>query len=200
MNTLIKSSIIGLLTTLLCGVASAESNWSLRVGVHMVEPDSDNGGLVQVDSATSLTFDITYRINPNWRVEILAAAPFNHDINLVGAAKVAEADHLPPTVSVQYFFLPENSFSPFIGLGANATIFFNEETSGALAGTTLELDTSIGVAASLGADIRLSKNMFATGVVRFIDIETDASLDGVDIGTVAIDPVVFGLSLGWQFD
>ena len=46
----------------------------------------------------------------------------------------------------------------------------------------------------------LGKNMFATGIVRFIDIETDASLDGVDIGTVVIDPVVFGLSVGWRFD
>ena len=92
MNILIKLSIISLLSALFCGAALAESNWSLRVGAHTVEPDSDNGGLVQVDSGTSLTFDITYRINPNWRVEILAAAPFNHEISLVGATKVAETD------------------------------------------------------------------------------------------------------------
>lgn len=199
MNIFSKLATATLCTVALCGIAQAESNWSLRVGAHSVDPDSDNGAVVTVDAGTSLTFDVTYRFNPNWRLEILAAAPFTHDINLIGGSKVAETDQLPPTVSLQYFFLPEQAFSPFVGIGANATIFFNEETSGALAGTDLELDASFGLAASLGADIQLSDNWFATAVVRYMDIESDATLDGASIGTVRIDPIAFGLSLGWRF-
>lgn len=192
--------MVVMLSLFLCGIAHAESNWSIRVGAHFVEPDSDNGGLVDVKSGVSPTFDITYRINPNWHLEILAAVPFNHDIALVGGTKVAATDQLPPTVSLQYHFLPDATFRPFVGLGANATIFFNEETTGALSGTVLNLDPSFGLAASLGADMQIGKNWFASAVVRHIEIETDATLDGVDIGSVTIDPIVYGLNLGWRFD
>jgi outer membrane protein len=34
---------------------------------------------------------------------------------------------------------------------------------------------------------------------RYIDIETDATLDGADLGTVEIDPWVYGLHLGFKF-
>ena len=73
-----------------------------RVGLHAVQPKSDNHAVVNVDSATTLTFDATYFFAPHWGVELLAAVPFTHDINLNGAGKVAETKHLPPTLSLQY--------------------------------------------------------------------------------------------------
>src|SRR5690606_18520805 len=114
-------------------------------------------------------------------------------------AKVGETKHLPPTVSLQYHFAPAAKFRPYVGVGVNYTLFFSEDTQGALAGSKLELDPSFGLAAQLGADIALNDDWFVNLDLRWVDIDTDATLDGASLGSVAIDPVVFGLSIGRRF-
>ena len=78
--------------------AQDTGDWIWRVGVHNVRPKSDNHAVVNVDTGASLTFNGTYLFAPNWGVEVLAAMPFAHDINLNGGGKVAETKHLPPTL------------------------------------------------------------------------------------------------------
>lgn len=180
-------------------------DWLVRVGGHNVNPKSDNNDLVEVDDATQLTFDITYFMANNWAVEVLAAIPFSHDISIDGGPRVGDTKHLPPTVSAQYHFIPDGNIRPYVGLGVNYTIFFQEDTTGPLAGTDLELDASIGLAAQVGVDFDIGENIFVNAVVRYIDIEADAKVKNVadvgtlDVGTVEIDPVAFGLSLGMRF-
>lgn len=171
----------------------------LRAGFHTVNPKSDNGDVVEVKEDTMLTFDATYMLSPNWGVELLAALPFEHDIALIDGPTVASTKHLPPTVSVLYHFLPDAQFQPYVGLGVNVTLFFDEDTRGALAGSDLNLDTSVGAAAVAGVDVDLGARWFMNADLRYLDIETDAELDGQDLGTVEIDPWAFGLSLGYRF-
>jgi outer membrane protein len=175
------------------------ADWIFRVGAHNVNPKSDNHAVVNVDDGTSLTFNLTYMVNDNVGVELLAAAPFKHDINLNGGGRVAETKHLPPTLSLQYHFMPQARFRPYVGAGLNYTLFFSEDTTGALAGTRLELDPSFGIAAQLGADIQLNDSWFLNFDVRWFDIDADAKLDGADLGTVAIDPFAVGISVGRKF-
>jgi outer membrane protein len=185
----------------LAGVAQAgdSSPWILRVGAHDVEPKSTNHPVVNVDAARMLTFNLTRKLNDNWGVEVLAALPFQHDINLNSGGKVADVKHLPPTVSVQYHFAPHAKFRPYVGAGLNATIFFSEHTTGALAGADLDLDTSFGPAAQLGMDLDISENWFLNADLRWMNIDTAAKLDGASLGNVAIDPVTFGISVGRKF-
>lgn len=35
--------------------------------------------------------------------------------------------------------------------------------------------------------------------VRWIDIDTDVSVDGAGVGTVNIDPIVYGVFVGYRF-
>ena len=136
----------------------------------------------------------------NWAVEVLAAYPFEHDIALVDdGSKVGSTKHLPPTVSLQYHFLPDSTFQPYIGAGINYTTFFSEKTYGLLEGSSLSLDSSWGLAAEVGADFMLGDTWFLNVNVRYIDIETDAKLDGDPLGTVAIDPMVYGAHVGLRF-
>jgi outer membrane protein len=179
--------------------AAEPSTWILRIGAHDVAPKSNNHAVVNVDAAKMLTFNLTRMIDERWGVEILAALPFRHDINLNGGGKVAEVKHLPPTVSLQYHFAPEARFRPYAGVGLNATIFFSEHTTGALDGADLELDSSFGAAAQLGMDFDISADWFLNADVRWIDIDTGAKLDGVSLGDVAIDPLTFGISIGRRF-
>jgi len=172
----------------------------LRVGVGTVDPKSNNGDVVSVDSGTAVVFNGTYFFTPNLAFEILAATPFSHDINLAeDGTKVGETKHLPPTFSLQYHFSTAGAFKPYVGAGLNYTLFFDESTTGPLAGLDLKLDDSFGVAAQLGADFDVSEKMFVNVDVRWMNIETDAQLDGEAVETVKIDPIVYSLNLGWKF-
>jgi len=179
--------------------AQDAGDWIWRVGVHNVRPKSDNHDVVNVDAGASLTFNATYFLAPNSGVELLAAMPFAHDINLNGGGKVAETKHLPPTLSLQYHFNPDGAWRPYVGAGLNYTLFFDEKTVGALQGSDLELDPSWGLAAQAGLDVDLGSDWFVNADARWFDIDTDAKLNGTDLGTVEIDPYAFGLSIGRRF-
>ena len=102
-------------------------------------------------------------------------------------------------MSVQYHFNPEGSVRPYIGAGLNYTLFFEEETTGALEGADLELDSSFGPAAQIGLDIALGPKWLLNIDARWFDIDTDANVNGTSIGTVEIDPYAVGVSVGWKF-
>ncbi|MDY0068040.1 MAG: OmpW family outer membrane protein [Steroidobacteraceae bacterium] len=179
--------------------AQDAGRWIWRAGMHTVQPKSHNHSVVNVDSAAMLTFSGAYKFTPHLGVEVLGGAPFKHDINLNGGGQVAETKHLPPTVSLQYYVNPNSAVRPYVGLGLNYTLFFSEETTGALAGSKLELDPSFGLAAQAGVDIAFATDWFINLDARWIDIDTDAKLDGAHIGSVEIDPYVFGVSIGRSF-
>ncbi len=214
------------------GVASAHEagEWIVRAGIGNVDPKSDNLELgtftvpvgltiantaVQVDSGASLTINGTYMFTDNWALDILGALPFSHDIavsssDLAGDLPLGETKHLPPTVSVQYHFTPEAAFQPYVGLGLNYTTFFDEEVTSEAVGvgvTDISLDDSFGLALQVGADFEINEQWLVNVDLRYIDIETDATLttnDGttvgsLDAGTVEIDPLVYSISIGYRF-
>ncbi len=146
-----------------------------------------------------ITFSVLRMLTDTWGVELLGALPFKHDISLINGPRVGSTKHLPPTLSVVYYLLPAAQFQPYLGLGVNVTLFFDEDTRGALAGSDLDLDTSVGAAAVIGLDVDLGDNWFLNADVRYMDIETDAKLDGADLETVKIDPWAFGLNVGYRF-
>lgn len=180
--------------------AYEKGDWLVRVGVGNVDPKSSNGLVASVDSGTALVFNGTYFFTPNLGFEILAATPFSHDIKLASdGTKVGETKHLPPTFSLQYHFVTDGGFRPYVGAGLNYTLFFDEETTGPLSGSSLSLDDSVGLAAQLGADFDISDKMYLNFDLRWIDINTDAELDGAALEEVEIDPLVYSLTLGWRF-
>ncbi len=223
-----KRSILVLATVLLgsglCGAAFAHEagDWVLRAGVGQVNPKSDNFSQTEgdesitadVDSGTSLTLTGTYFFTQNWAFDILASWPFTHDIDATISdgsdtlsAKVAEVDHLPPTFSVQYHFLPDAAFQPYAGLGLNYTIFTSEDLNDVVVGgmnlgpigDSLSLDDSFGVAVQLGADWKFNDNWLVNFDLRWMDIDSDITVDGEEIGTVEIDPLVYSISIGYAF-
>ncbi len=198
----LKKAVLGIagVTLVAAGGMAEAAEWLVRAGAHTVEPKSGNHAVVHVDAGRSLTFNVTYRYAEHWGVEVLAAVPFSHDIRLnADGSKVGETRHLPPTVSLQYHFAPQAKIRPYAGVGVNGTIFFDERTTGALAGTDLSLGTSFGPAAQLGVDFAVNGDWFVNVDARWIDIDSDARLSGAGIGTVQIDPYAFGLSIGRRF-
>lgn len=184
--------------------AQQAGEWTIGIGAHQVNPTSDNGSVVggtldvEVGSDVKPTITAEYFIRDNLGIEVLASWPFEHDIDIVGIGRVGSTKHLPPTVSLQYHF-GTGTVKPFVGLGVNYTLFLSEDTEGALAGADLELDDSFGLAAHAGIDFEVGEKGAIRIDARWIDIDTDAKLNGTDIGTVEIDPLVYGLAYVFKF-
>lgn len=176
--------------------------WVLRFGAHVVDPTSDNGHLAgaktSVGSSMRPTFSIEYMLTPQWGFEALAALPFKHTLRLNGQ-RAATVRQLPPVLGVNYHFLAGAAVSPFVGLGVNYTHFYDANGVGPLSGTHVVAKDSWGAAAHGGIDFRLSERWILTADVRWIDIRSKIHVDGADVGKAKIDPLVYGLSVGWRF-
>lgn len=193
---------------LACPAASAHEagDWLFKVGATQVRPKSDNGtvldGSVNLDIGNSVrpSFTVTYMATRNLGIELLAAWPFQHDIRgSSGLGRIAQAKHLPPTLSLQWHFLPEARVQPYVGIGLNYTHFFDVDTRGALSGSDLELGDSWGIAGQVGVDVKLDDRWFVNADLRYVNISSKVKLDGQRIGTARVDPWVVTLGIGYRF-
>lgn len=183
-------------------LAAESPPWLLRIGVHEISPKSDAGTVagarLDVDSRIGPTFNIGYFLTPHWAIDVLAALPFKHDL-LLNGTKVGSTQQLPPTVSLQYHFLPNAAFSPYVAAGINYTTFWDDKLDGNLA--ALDIEDSWGLAGQLGLDIRLDPaGHWRLGMdLRYIDIDAKVKVAGADAGTAHVDPLAYGMTLGYRF-
>lgn len=196
--------------------AAQPGDWLLRAGVTSVNPDDSSGNVfvaggdlgvgVSVDNNAQLGLNLAYFINETWAIELLAATPFDHDISLDTVGALGSTKHLPPTLSALYYFdVGSETVHPYLGLGINYTIFFDEDftTANSNAGfSDLSLDNSFGLSTQIGVDVDINEEWAFNASMRWIDIDTDAEFTlGADRGSVSvdIDPYVFTLSVGYRF-
>jgi outer membrane protein len=190
-------------------------DWLFRVGGSLIDPKSNNGSLdltalgggperITVDDQWGVTFNVTYMYTANVGIELLAALPYKHDIRVDTLGNVGSVKHLPPTLSLQYHLNPRGVFQPYVGVGVNYTLFFSERERGALVdlGVNLDVDSSsFGFAAQVGFDYMITDRWFVNLDARWIDIDTEARIREVPEirGDVNIDPMVYGLHVGYRF-
>ncbi len=213
-------------------MAEGAGSYKVRVGITNVDPKSDNGIIAtgafptalagvpaDVQDDTTLTFNGVYMVTDNIGVELLAALPFDHDIDVPDVGTIGSAKQLPPTLSAQYYFNNNSAFTPYVGVGLNYTHFFSEKLTSGGAGTIrdllvggpfdgavaedIELDASFGVAYQIGVDYDIDEKWLINLDLRKIDIDTDVDLvtdvATVGIGEVNIDPTVISLNVGYKF-
>ena len=193
MKTLCIAALIAGATALPAAAQSA-GEWIVGIGASSVQPKDDNGTVagsldVEVDGNTRPTLTVEYFLRDNVGIELLAATPFQHDVNIKGVGKVGSVKHLPPVLSVNYHWDTGSAFRPYAGIGLNYTSFWGEDTQGALDGADLDLKHSFGLALQAGADWWLNDKSAIRGTLRWIDIDSDVYLNGSKIGEVEIDPI-----------
>ncbi len=202
----------------------------VRAGVTTVSPQEDSGFVelngstlslsggsskLNVDDDTQLGLTVSYVIDNNWAVELLAATPFKHTASGSGelaGLDIAEVKQLPPTLSAIYYFDTSNSLKPYLGAGINYTVFFDEKLTNeadstlsglGLTGGDVELEDSWGLALQVGLDYEINNNWLVNASVRWIDINTEAEIvfdNGNKItADVEIDPIVYTISVGYRF-
>ena len=199
--------------------AHKEGDFILRAGIAHVSPNDDSSNVlstddgVGVDSDTGIGFSGTWMLTDNWGFEILAALPFEHDINGTGSLNgvpIGSTKHLPPTFSFQYYpDVDSENFIPYFGLGVNYTKFFSEKSSSQLQGALgtndveLQLDDSFGLAGQFGADWKVGDNWYINTSVWYVQLDTEASVivNGATATTVDvdIDPWVVMIGFAWTF-
>jgi outer membrane protein len=199
-----------LLATLICGGALLAPQlaqagcfdqprpWTVRLGVHDIDPtggsSSTAAGAVSVKSKVGPTLNLDYRVCTYLTVDVLGALPYTHDIKLNGNV-VGSTRQLPPTVTLQYHPLADSAVDPFVGAGVNRTFFFNES----LPGANLQLSNTWGFTAQGGVDWKFAPSWVLGADLRYIQIEPDASVNGTPIGKVKIDPLAYGVNVGYRF-
>ena len=186
-------------------------------------PDGVNNATVDVNNNTQLGLTAAYMFTDNFGLELLAATPFSHSItgdDQLAGVDVGKTKHLPPTLSAQYYFGDKDSvFNPYIGVGVNYTIFFDEEVNqnlidtvntlptivglGGVSSMDMSLDDSFGLAAQVGMDVKIAENWYFNAALWYIDIGTTATLT-TDLGTthevdVDLDPWVLNVAIAYKF-
>lgn len=185
-----------------------KERWIIRARAVMVEPDesasiSPIGGTVDIDEQYVPELDFTYFFTRNIAAElILATTP--HDVTAIntslGQVDLGDVWLLPPTLTLQYHFLPDSAtFRPYVGVGVNYTHFYNAD-SGAV--DSIEYDDSFGYALQAGMDYGINENWAFNIDVKKVMINPDVTIrSGSSIinADVDINPWIFGAGIAYRF-
>lgn len=189
----------------------------VRARAVVVAPTEDSSGIeptfpndeVSVSNSFTPELDFTYFVTDNLGLELILATS-KHDIDgkngLGPIGELADTWVLPPTLTLQYHFIPKGKVRPYVGIGLNYTHFYSEDASdgleSAIGDTKVNLDDSFGYALQAGVDFDIGKNLFLNLDVKYIDIDTEAKLTTgnlVNKVKVSLDPIVAGVGVGMRF-
>ncbi len=176
---------------------AAQGDWLGRVRVINIDPDASSSALnLDVNSKVAPELDFSYFVTNNLALELILATR-RHEVT-AGGVPVGSVKHLPPTVLLQYHFLPDQQFRPYVGAGLNYTRFYDVN----LGGGTITVDkSSWGPAIQAGMDIAINKQFFFNIDVKKIWMDTDvkAAATGAPLANLKINPVIFGIGVGMKF-
>lgn len=184
--------------SMLAPVASqaADGPWLVRARAVKLDPANrgDIDGLA-INSKWLPEVDVTYFFTPNIAAELILTYPQRQDVSLNGA-DIGSLKHLPPVLSLQYHFTPESKYRPYVGVGLNYTRFSSVNI---LDGAGKLDKSSFGLAYGAGMDIQLSGPWYLNVDIKKVHIKTDVSSSGTKLGTFKVDPVLWGIGVGYRF-
>ncbi len=172
---------------------------------------------LKVDDNVIPELDISYYITKNIAAELILALGTKHDVKIsgdsagvIGDQNLGEVNLLPPTLTLQWHFRPDQTFDPYIGAGVNYTHMLDRNLkfkSGATAGDKIKIDSdSWGLVAQAGFDINLKDGWMINADVKYVQIDTDVKMKGpvtggnwTKIDSLDIDPWVIGIGIGKRF-
>ncbi|MDO9233398.1 MAG: OmpW family outer membrane protein [Methylotenera sp.] len=173
---------------------------------------------LQVDSNTIPELDISYYVTKNIALELILALGTKHDVktsaNGNGATllsrKLGEVNLLPPTLTAQWHFNPDQTFDPYVGAGISYVRAMDNGLTArtALGDGAIRIDRSNwGPALQAGFDVNLQDGWLVNFDVKKIWFDTDVKLNGAILGlpgyrkidSLDIDPLVVSVGIGKKF-
>jgi len=174
-----------------------------------VSPDANDAITTAAGGATGLhvnvsdsyvpTLGIAYFLSDNVALD-LTLGTSNHTVKAVGTGTnitVHKTWVVPPVLTLQYHFAPKARFSPYVGAGVNAMIFYNDKDQN---GFTVKLKNGVGAALQAGADWAIQGPWSANVDVKKVFFSTDANINsGALKSSVNLDPWVISVGVGRKF-
>jgi outer membrane protein len=211
-----------------------EGDWVVRLRAVNVSPNEDSklgrtvnnllGAPVMTPSAELAVsdkvipeLDISYYITKNIAAELILAVGTRHNVSIqgdragvVGNQALGSVNLLPPTLTAQWHFNPDQTFDPYVGAGINYTIMLDRNlkgSAGAINGNKIKIDSdSWGPALQAGFDINLKDGWLINADVKYVWLDTDVKLKGAvtsnvwrKIDSLDINPWVIGIGIGKKF-
>ena len=195
---------VAALLTLASGAALAqqakqtEGPWMVRARAVYIDTTADTSGVataldLNVDNKWIPEVDISYFFNKNIAAELILTWPQKMTLN-AGNTAIGSFKALPPTLLLQYHFdgLP---VKPYLGAGINYTKFSSISLP---AGVSMD-GSSWGGALQVGVDIPLKDNLYLNLDLKKVWMGTDVYVSGVNSGSLNVNPLLWGVGLGWRF-
>jgi outer membrane protein len=173
-----------------------EGPWMVRVrAVHLTSSNDDGTPLnLSIDNKWLPDVDFSYFFTPNIAAELVLTVPQKQTLS-AGSTAIGSFKHLPPTLTLQYHFTSLSGFKPYVGAGINYTHLSSVNLPPGVDASR----NSTGAALQAGLDIPVGKNLYLNFDVKKVYISTDVSVAGAGIGTFKINPLLWGVGLGWRF-
>jgi outer membrane protein len=221
---------LSLAATFTPALAHAEAgDWVVRVRAVNVSPNEDSelgktvisnvanvmspGAELAVSDKVIPELDISYYVTKNIAAELILALGTRHNVSVQDEAgavvpnqDLGSVNLLPPTLTAQWHFNPDQTIDPYVGAGINYTSFLDRNlrvSNGALAGTKIKVDSdSWGYVLQAGVDINLKDGWLINLDAKYVNIETDVKLNvagWTKIDSLDINPWVVGIGIGKKF-
>ena len=203
MKTTMKTMLVVLTALASAQALAQESPWLVRARAVHVDPDNKStpiGGVgaadrLEVSSKTIPELDISYFFTPHIAAELVVTYPQKHKARLDGA-EIGSFKHLPPTLSQQYHFAPDAVLSPYVGAGVNYTRMSSVKL---LDGAGDLENDSWGLSLQAGVNVRLNQHWSLNADLKKINLRSDVYVGGANASHLKVDPVLFGLGVGYRF-
>jgi outer membrane protein len=167
---------------------------------------------LEVDSNTIPELDISYYFTKNIAAELILALGTKHDVNTSANGvkhQLGEVNMLPPTLTLQWHFNPDQTFDPYVGAGISyVRAMDNGLNYEGVAPIRIDRN-SWGPALQAGLDINLTDRWLLNLDVKKIWFDTDVKIDAAVLGPSAagwrkideldIDPWVVSVGFGKKF-
>lgn len=234
-NTFISALLACLSLLSAMQVQAEQGDWVIRLRAVNVMPNEDSQlgttvnellGSTVMSSGAELgvsdnmipEIDISYYFTKHLAAELILAVGTEHNVRItddnlgtIGNQPLGSVDALPPTLTLQWHFNPDELIDPYIGAGINYTLMLDRYargSRGAIAGNKIKIDRdSWGYALQTGVDINLSDGWLINADLKYIDIDTTVKLRGTatnnlwrKVDSLEIDPWVIGIGIGKRFN
>ena len=160
------------------------------------------GGSVDIDPDEVPEIDFTYFITNNWAAELILATTrhrVSDNNSTLGNVDLGKVSLIPPILTLQYHFMPDGKYRPYVGARINYTIFYNEKAPGTTV-TAISYEDGFGWALQAGIDIGIIDRVAINFDVKKAYLSSDVNLNnGAILADVDLDPWVFGIGLAYRF-
>jgi len=203
MKTMMKSVVVALIAVAASQAIAQESPWLVRARAVYIDPDNKSTPVagsgasdrIEVATKTIPELDISYFFTPHISAELILTYPQKHKVRLDGA-EIGTFKHLPPTLNLQYHFAPGATINPYVGVGVNYTRISKVRL---LDGAGDLENDSWGLALQAGVDLRINERWSINADVKKVNIRSDVYVGGANASHLKVDPVLFGLGVGYRF-